>query len=146
MNKYKYILTFVAILFSFSVLSQTKKQNDVAGAVIKLIKAMEDGDLNVLRDIAAPQLSYGHSGGKVETKEEFIQPFATGASDFVRIKISEQTIDVINKTAIVRHTLEGDTNDNNKPGHVKLKVMTVWQKIKGQWKLLARQAVKAPAN
>jgi hypothetical protein len=38
--------------------------------------------------------------------------------------------------------MTGDTNDNNKPGTVNLGVLLVWQKQKGQWKLLARQAFK----
>ena len=49
-------------------------------------------------------------------------------------------------TAIVRHLFDADTNDNNKPGHVTLKIMTVWQKQGSKWILLARQAVKPPVQ
>ena len=35
------------------------------------------------------------------------------------------------------------TNDGGKPGTVKLKVLLIFQKENGAWKLLARQAVKA---
>ena len=134
------------LLFSFASFAQSKKIKKVEAAVSNLIKAMDDGNVTVLNNIAANQLTYGHSGGKVENKEEFLKPFSTGASDLVKINISGQTIDIIKKTAIVRHTLEADTNDNNKPGHVKLKVLTVWQKMNGGWKLIARQAVKPPVN
>lgn len=140
------VLVAVVLLFSFSAFSQSKKQKQVEAAVATLVKAMEDGNTTALNNIASDHLTYGHSGGKIETKQEFIQPFATGASDFVRINISDQSVDVVKKTAIVRHTLEADTNDNNKPGQVKLKVLTVWQKTGGKWKLLARQAVKPPVN
>ena len=34
------------------------------------------------------------------------------------------------------------TNNDNKPGEVHLLILLVWQKQHGQWKLLARQAVK----
>lgn len=139
------LITLLSLL-SFLCFGQSKKIKQVEFAVSTLIKAMEDGNVTVLNNIAANQLTYGHSGGKVENKEEFLKPFSTGASDFVKINISGQTIDIIKKTAIVRHTLEADTNDNNKPGHVKLKVLTVWQKMNGGWKLIARQAVKPPVN
>jgi len=43
----------------------------------------------------------------------------------------------------VRHTLSGETLDSGKPGTVNLKVLQIWQKQGGAWKLLARQAVKA---
>jgi ketosteroid isomerase-like protein len=45
----------------------------------------------------------------------------------------------------VRHTLDADTNDNGKTGTVHLKVLLVWLKEGGEWKLLVRQAVKEPA-
>lgn len=140
------MLVVLVMLFCFSAFSQSKKQMQVEKTISTLIKAMEDGNISALRSIAADQLTYGHSGGKVENKEEFLKPFATGASDFVKINISDQTIDVMKKTAIVRHTLEADTNDNNKPGHVKLNILTVWQKMGGRWKLIARQAVKLPVS
>lgn len=143
----KQLVLVTAIIFIYSTtFSQSKKQLQVEKAVATLIQAMEDGNTAVLNNIASNKLSYGHSGGKIENKEEFVKPFATGASDFVKINISDQTIDIEKKTAIVRHTLEAETNDNNKPGHVKLKVLTVWQKIGGKWKLLARQAVKPPVS
>lgn len=134
------------LLFSFNLYAQSKKERQVHTAVSALIKAMEDSDVAALSKLAANELSYGHSGGKVENKQEFLNAFQTGASDFVKISISDQNVSIVNKTAIVRHTLEAETNDNNQAGHVKLKVLTVWQKMNGGWKLIARQAVKPPAN
>lgn len=143
---HRFVLVVLVMLFSLNAFTQNKKHKQVENAVAALIKSMEDGNVNALNNLAANQLTYGHSGGKVENKQQFVNAFATGASDFVKINISDQTIDVVKKTAIVRHMLEADTNDNNKPGHVKLKILTVWQKMGGKWKLLARQAVKPPVS
>jgi Domain of unknown function (DUF4440) len=66
----------------------------------------------------------------------------SGASDFVTIDLSEQTIKVTGSTAIVRHVLSATTNDGGKAGTVKIAVLLVWIKEKKEWKLLARQAVK----
>lgn len=88
-------------------------------------------------------LSYGHSGGKVDTKASFIADLVAGRSDFVSITITEQTVKVVDgQTAIVRHTLAADTLDSGKPGKVALKILGIWQKQGGDWKLLARQAVR----
>jgi len=92
--------------------------------------------------LAADQLTYGHSSGKVQNKAEYLESFKTGASDFTKIDISDQTIYFVNNTAIVRHLLDADTNDNKQPGHTTLKIMTVWEKVAGKWLLIARQAVK----
>ena len=95
--------------------------------------------------MTAKDLSYGHSSGKVDTQESFIADLLSGASDFVTLNLTEQTIRMVDaNTAIVRHTLTADTNDSGKPGKVALKVLGVWQKQGGAWKLIARQAVRPP--
>ena len=140
------IIFITLFLISLSTFAQNKKERQVEAAVTRLLKAMKDSDVKELSNITAGQLTYGHSAGNVENKQQFLNTFATGVSDYVTINISDQTINVIKQTAIVRHTIEADTNDNNIPGHLKLKVLTVWQKTGGQWKLIARQAVKPPAS
>lgn len=139
------IKLFFLVIFtccSFLLQAQSKKEKAVAAAVEQLRKAMIDGNRDELEKIADDKLSYGHSGGHVEGKKEFVEKIASGKSDFVTIELSEQTISVSGKTAIVRHTLNAKTNDGGKPGEVHLKILLVWQKQGKSWKLLARQAVK----
>ena len=114
-------------------------------AAEKLRVAMVDPDQAVLTSLVADELSYGHSGGKVDTKTSFIADLMSGASDFVTIAITDQTVQVVDNVAIVRHTLTADTNDSGKPGKVSIKILGVWQKQGSDWKLLARQAVRPPA-
>ena len=123
-------------------MAQNKEEAAVTAAVENLRKAMVDGDKAGLQNITADQLSYGHSSGKVEDKTTFVDNIVTGKSDFVTIDLTNQTIAVSGDAAIVRHTLSATTNDSGKPGSVKLNILLIWQKQKGQWKLLARQAVK----
>lgn len=123
-------------------MAQNKEEAAVTAAVENLRKAMVDGDKAGLQNITADQLSYGHSSGKVEDKTTFVDNIVTGKSDFVTIDLTNQTIAVSGDAAIVRHTLSATTNDGGKPGSVKLNILLIWQKQKGQWKLLARQAVK----
>ena len=125
-------------------LAQSKDEAAVTAAVESLRKAMVDGDKAGLQNITADQLSYGHSSGKVEDKATFVDNIVSGKSDFVTIDLTNQTITVAGDAAIVRHALAATTNDNGTPGSVKLNILLVWQKQKGTWKLLARQAVKVP--
>ncbi|CAN5278195.1 nuclear transport factor 2 family protein [soil metagenome] len=123
--------------------SSSNDVQDVAAAAEKLRLAMIDPTRENLTAIVADDLSYGHSGGKVDTKASYMSDLLDGKSDFVTITITDQTVKVIGTDlAIVRHTLAADTNDSGKPGKVALKVLGVWQKQGGQWKLLARQAVR----
>jgi hypothetical protein len=136
--------SLMMLVTSVNSFAQSKDETAVAAAVDALKKAMIDADKTNLEKLTAAELSYGHSSGKVETKAEFVDALFTGKSDFVSIDLSGQTIKIVGNTAIVRHTLSGETNDNGNKGTVKLFVLTVWQKDKGQWKLLARQAARPP--
>ena len=122
--------------------AQSKDSAAVNAAVELLRKAMIDADKAGLQKVTADQLSYGHSSGRVEDKATFIENIVSGKSDFVTIDFTNQTVAVAGDAAIVRHTLSATTNDGGTPGTVKLNILLVWQKQKGQWKLLARQAVK----
>ncbi len=139
----KISLLFVIGLFTMNVVAQSKAETQVAAACEALRKAMVDADRNVLENIATNNLSYGHSGGHIDDKKEFVEKIAGGNSDFLSIDISEQTVTISGKTAIVRHILTAKTHDKGKdPADIKLRVILVWQKLGGKWKLLARQAVK----
>jgi len=140
----KKIILTVAV-FLFVILqghAQTKQETAVANAVEQLRKAMVDADSVKLDKLTAEQLSYGHSSGHIDDKITFVQKIVSGKSDFVTLEFAEQSIAISNNTAIVRHKLNAVTNDNGKLGEVHLSVLLVWQKLHGQWKLLARQAVK----
>jgi ketosteroid isomerase-like protein len=138
----KTIILVVAVFFSIAGFSQSKKHDQVAAAVEKLRLAMISGVREDLEAIADDSLSYGHSGGAVEGKSEFVEKIASGKSDFVTIDLTGQTISVYGNFAIVRHSLYAKNNDGGKPGEVKLKILLVFKKAGNNWRLLARQAVK----
>jgi hypothetical protein len=143
----KIILFFLFLTgFTFSIKAQSEAEIKVAAAVEKLRLAMINGNRADLENITANDLSYGHSGGKLEDKSAFIESIASGKSDFVTIDLTDQTIKTTDKTAIVRHKLYAKTNDNNVPAEVHLGVILVWQKQGKDWKLLARQAYKLPTK
>ncbi len=141
--RYKLTLLVLLQIFIFNfTYAQSKDEKVVTAAVEKLRKAMVDADSLVLATSVTDQLNYGHSGGHIDYKKEFVEKIVSGKSDFVSIELANQTIILSDKTAIVRHDLNGKTNDSGKSSEVHLHVMMVWQKIKGDWKLLARQAIK----
>jgi ketosteroid isomerase-like protein len=118
--------------------------NEVAHAVESLRTAMLTADGALLTGLAHDELSYGHSGGQIQNKQEFVQTFTSGDSVFTSIEITGQTISIVGDTAIVRHVLSAATNDKGKgPGSVKISILLVWvRSAEHTWQLLARQAVK----
>ena len=96
----------------------------------------------MLESLTAEELSYGHSGGKVENKTQFITALVSGTVDFISIDITDQKITVAGKNAIVRNMYAAKLTNEGKPVELKIGTLMVWQKIKGNWKLLARQGYK----
>lgn len=103
---------------------------------------MLDGDSTRLSRITDSKLTYGHSNGLLENQQHFIHSLASGESDFETMEITNESIVVRRKTAVVRHNLTGTIKTDGKSSNVKLSVVLVWSKHQKQWKLLARQAVK----
>jgi Domain of unknown function (DUF4440) len=140
----KMIYVMLLLLSVQTALAQSKDSIQVAKVVTKLAALMVDPNKAELEALVSDQVSYGHSSGKLEGKTSFIESLISGSSDFVKINLTDQTIQLFGKTAIVRNKLFASTNDEGKPGEVKLALILVWQKNQKTWQLIARQAVKLP--
>lgn len=138
----KKILSLIFILLISPAVMAASAAAELEQRINALSKAMIDADAKSLRSLTAAALNYGHSSGRVEDQNTFIQNLVNGSSDFVTIDLQDQQINVIDDLAIVRHILTGDTNDSGRPGSVRIGVMMVWQQQQGEWKLLVRQAFK----
>ena len=135
--------TLLLCLASLVLLGQKKDEHAIARAVRQLNQAMIDGNQIALEQLTANQLSYGHSSGLIEDKNAYITAIIDGTSGFTSIDLTEQTISISGDVALVRHKFSAGTdNKGQQPGTVKLTVLQVWQKQKGKWLLLARQAAK----
>ncbi len=137
MKKISFLVVSLALCSTLS-LAQSKKEVAVASAVNQLTEALLSGDRASLTSIAADELTYGHSSGTIEDKTAFVEAVASGKTDFTKIDISDQTISIVGKIALVRHKMAADLGKV----HVDLGILTVWTKQKGSWKLLARQAYR----
>ena len=142
MSPMKNLLTialFMSVTFAFA-----QAEKEVEARVNELRLALIDPTVAKLGEISSMDLTYGHSSGKMENQAQFIEALVSGTSDFASASFENQTIQVKNNLAIVRHNLVADVLDGGKANSIKIGVMLVWQKEKGSWKLLARQAYKLP--
>ena len=136
------VVMALALLGAAPVVAQSGDEAAVAQAVEAFRNATLKADRGQFEALTAGQLSYGHSAGRVENKAQFIDGATSGRSTWKFITLSDQTIQIVGNTAIVRHTFAGESERDGKTNPVKLGVLTVWQKQDGNWKLLARQAVR----
>lgn len=139
----KLIILLALFLLNFTFINaQSAEEMKVSETVEILRKAMIDPNKATLEKIIHQDLSYGHSGGNIETKAMFIEALVSGNSDFKTIDLTEQTVKVVGKTAIVRHKLFAETANKGVPSTAKLNILLIFEKVKGNWVLLARQAAK----
>jgi len=143
MKKILFLLSVLVLTFASCTKSQSEKEKAVAVALEEFKKGIIDADKTLLESITADQLAYGHSSGKVQNKTEFIEEIISlQPNDYLTIDLTEQTIAVSCKTAVVRHIYSSEYTSNGVLGNLKIGNMLIWQKQKGKWKLLARQAYK----
>ena len=100
--------------------TQTGKEVAVSSAVDSLRKAMVAGDKAALEKLSLNELSYGHSSGRLEDKAEFIATLTNGKAGFTAIELSDQTVNVVDKVALVRHVFNGTSRKDG--GHMKLSI------------------------
>lgn len=124
-------------------IAQSKDVVAVEKAVADLRLAMLSGDAASLTAISSKNLTYGHSNGVIEDQAAFVEALASGNNNFTQITLSDQSVEVLGKIALVRHNLAGNThNKGADPASINLGILMVWQKEGKEWKLLARQAFK----
>ena len=121
-------------------IDQSKEIGAVSAAVEAFRNATIAADKSALDKLTANELSYGHSSGRLESKAEFIEALTSGKSGFSAIELSDQTITIVDQTALVRHVFNGASRRES--ANLKLSILTVWLRQQGQWKLVARQAAK----
>lgn len=141
----KKLIFAMSFLMAIAVLGQKKDDTQaVTDAAEKLRSAMISGERSALESLIVPELTYGHSGGHIDDAKEFVEKLVSKKSDFLTIDITDQNVSIVGNTAIVRHHFYAKTADLGKaPGDVTLDILLVWAKVKKDWKLLARQAVKS---
>ncbi len=144
--------TFLFVLISLIACAEgSKKEAEVqpvddvlavAKSVELLNNALIEPEKALFEDILMEELSYGHSSGKLQNKEAFIDDLINGPFDFQEINISDETIEIIGQTAVVRHILSAKASNAGTPVEIRMGILLVYQNHNDQWKLLARQAFK----
>lgn len=134
------ISIILSIIFSVSV--PAEQDTEIIKAVETLKQAIISGKRDDLEKITHENLTYGHSSGYVEDKKAFVEALASGKSDFTSMNLTDQVIKITGDVATVRHKLAAELMDGGKTTSLNLSVLLVFVKEKGEWKLLARQAVK----
>lgn len=111
-------------------------------SVSQFHQALIKPDSATLTYLTTEDLTYGHSSGAIEDKDAFRSNLLTGRTNFTRIDFTDQEITIKGDVAWVRGVMDADLLAGQNTTTIKLKILYVWTKDSGIWKLFARQAVK----
>jgi ketosteroid isomerase-like protein len=111
-------------------------------AIEALRKATLAQDKGKLDQLAATELSYGHSSAVVQNKAEFIDGVMTRKAVVKSIEFPELKIGMAGDNAVARHLWVSESEMDGKPTSTKIGILSVWTKQNDGWKLLARQGYK----
>jgi len=133
------------LLLSGSADAQAGDEAAVAQSVETLRKGQLEADRTKLEQVTSAQVSYGHSDGRAETKEQFIHGVMTRKQTVKSLTFPELKVAVVGNAAIVRHIYLSQSELDGKATTTRIGALQVWQKQDGGWKLLARQGFRLPA-
>jgi ketosteroid isomerase-like protein len=142
MKKVLFITAFV--LAAFAGFAQSKQERELVARTYLLSRTVfGTKDSLTLEDLFARRATYGHSSGKIETREEAIAAIVQNKAFYTDTALSNINVVLNGNVAVVRSVFKA--NQNNPDGNaaaLNLHIMLVWVKEKGKWRLMGRQAVR----
>ncbi len=136
------VLFFTLLTGTQTVYAQSADETAVTQAMEALRAAMVVRDAKQYEALISENVSYGHSAGRIENKQEFIKVNVANKAVMKSLTFTDQTVKVTGNTAVVRNTYNGVSELDGKTNTTKIGVLLVWTKEAGTWRLYARQAFR----
>ena len=134
----KQLLVILLFFVSVGSFAQRTVQENAKDLDIALVKR----DTAFLNRYLHDNLSYGHSNGWVEKKDELIKHLFNGKLSYSRIESKELSVEQTADVSLVRIESNIKYVLDGKEGALKLHVLQVWLRVGYDWKLLSRQGTK----
>lgn len=136
----RFVIVTILLLISSLVIGQ-----DTVGlkkATTALNEALLKKDAAVLKVLLHDDLSYGHSNGWLQSKEDVMADFVSGKIEYKKIEAGAESFTITKEAVAVRSITKVDGVVNGTAFSMSLQVLQVWKRIKKNWVLIARQSVK----
>lgn len=117
---------------------------EIRKAEMSWVAAVTKNDLSGLGQMLANDLVYTHSTGIVESKSEYLNKLKSGDQKYAGIEHSDLKIQNYGNAAVVTAKVRMTGATKGVPFDNQLRVIHVWVKQGGGWKLAAHQTTRLP--
>ncbi|MFM2139113.1 MAG: hypothetical protein RJA57_1420 [Bacteroidota bacterium] len=132
----------VLLVYTLRVAGQTDSLR-LTGSVSGFHADLVNRHLDRIRRWTDPRLTYGHSNGWVESREDLLRNLETGVMRYEAFTTDSLALAFSGSTAQVRFIADIRAALNGAPpADYRLRVLEVWVKRGTRWHLFARQAVR----
>lgn len=119
-------------------------EGDILQIEKRRAKAMVAADTATLDEIMHEELTYMHSTGGADTKASYIEGVGSGAFDYKKVDADDRTIKIHGDIAMVFYHMKADVVIRGNPRFLDNRVLSVYVREGGAWKLLAVQSGAIP--
>lgn len=138
----KIVLAFLIFGFVNSSFAQIDSVG-LKNVMQQLDKALLQKDEKQLQTVLHKEVSYGHSNGWIQNKNDILSDFTSGKLIYNKIENNSSAIVTISKKyATVKTNTNAEGVVNGTAFNLKLHIMQFWIKTKKGWQLIARQSAK----
>ena len=120
-------------------------EHAVLDAEDRRYRAMIDADLATMDRLFADEVSYAHSSGVRDTKDEYFEKVRSGYYVYHSIDHPVERVEVVGDTAIVVGRMTADLSVQGTRKTIDNLALAVWTKAGGEWRLLAYAPTPLPA-
>ncbi len=138
----KVLFTILSFVFGFSVFGQSTDEIKVTQTMKEFHEALVKKNTVSINQQTDKALTYGHSNGWVETKNEMIKNLESGYVAYQSFKEDSISISLNGNVASARFIADINATLNNRATAYYLKVLEVWLKKGNRWVLFARQSIR----
>jgi ketosteroid isomerase-like protein len=119
-------------------------QEEVLAMEARRISAFVQGDPAVLTSVLAEDLTYTHTNGQVETREQLLASISSGKIDYESIEPSDMQVRLYGNTAVVTGRADMKVKAQGNPLAFAIRFTAVWVRGEGGWRMAAWQSTRLP--
>ena len=117
---------------------------EVLAAEDRRYRAMVENDMATLEALCADELSYAHSSGVRDTKEEYLGKVRSGYYVYLKVDHPVERVEVMGDAAIVVGRMTADLLVDGVAKTIDNLALAVWARTDDGWRLLAYAPTSLP--